>query len=226
MSNDYRFYYPDGTKIDSVNDFLDFYKNLYFWNNSLFVEEEIIKLYKKERLGYEDVFKILAWKIGKIKHKESQINKTFIFHAGWEIKRKTGVYKASAYNKTIDIKDVTEKLLNIESGCEEVSRYLDIYKDVAGIGPVYAIALMSFNTKGMMPIYDRFAMAALKRIDDKIVCKDPTFENMNSLYNEYFEGIKRVFSDYSKDGRISAEELRMIDWALWSYGHVINMPKN
>ncbi len=204
--------------------------------NSKVAEEKIEKLLEKEE-GIKsncDVMNILAWKLGKIKHRETDDRETnerkeIICHKGWENRKSC---KVKRYGKDWDLTKFVEYIVenksNLEAKAEDSPQeVLDKLKIVApnGIGTVYLITLLYFISKGKWPIYDRFAMMALNAIKSgaepgaTVDCLELPAKNsdefsnvMEILKEKYIKPLQEIFGDeYTKK--------RDIDRALWVYGH-------
>lgn len=205
-----KFFDPCGNEL-TQEEFIDFYSKCYYMSNNKDVEDTIEKLLKKDELSKEDIFNILAWKIGKISHKNSTEDE-LVFHEGWNIK----TLETNVYGKKLDIQSICEKLRDLNN--KDLDGYLDALKGFSGLGPVYIITLRFFVTKGQEPIYDRFAYRALHAIEDgtspkTIKEKELTFENAVKQYGDYCDLLKKVFSEnWNK---------RSVDKALWAYGHLL-----
>lgn len=218
-----KYFYPDGkTLFDSKDAFVDFYSNIYYWKNSKFVEDEMTKIFEKQdSLNVGDIFDILAWKTGKIKHHKSEIEKQIMYSKGWDKEKLTTLL----YNYSFDIANITDKIQEIGKGCRDIQTYMNAFvKSDTHIGPVYAVTLMSFNTQGKELIYDRFAHYALKKIVKEFrEYEEPSYGNMPKIYGEYKEVIVQEFEDYVKDKDIL--KIRKLDQALWAYGHCLFIEK-
>ena len=129
------------------------------------VENKIYKDAIQDTINSKDIIRILAWKVGKINHKEGDNNK-FEYHKGWSddennmsIQFRTG----DKYNNTNGLNELlcgVKKLRN-KKGDELWKGLLKESKGFNGLGTVYLITLLHFLTKGAYPIYDKFAMASL-----------------------------------------------------------------
>lgn len=98
-----------------------------------------------------------------------------------------------------------------------------------GIGTVYLITLLFFLSKGLLPIYDRFASAALSALESGIkpgneveVVTPPSKELVMKVKKELYDPFiakmnSNTYANYNKCTNI--EERRRIDQALWVYGH-------
>lgn len=216
--NDMTFYYPNGEIIKDKETFIDFYSKCYYMNNSIFVEKEIEKLLLKEKrdISEKDIFRILAWKIGKISHKKSASEERIIYHRGWDEEHlKAKIYKESLSHE--DFACVKKSILEIEG--ERLIDYIAKLGNIEHLGPVYIITLRYFATKGKYPIYDRFAYKATqaildntKRVGDSIKEENVSFNNIEYIYDDYLQKLKEIFwGKYNE---------RRVDQALWSYGHL------
>lgn len=236
-----KFYNYNGTEI-SKEDFITNYSNSYFCGgnrvkkvtqNSRFVECEIEKLLQcgiKESL---DVVHILAWKIGKIKHADSDKYQRFMYYKDWTNAEK---FEMKLYGKMFDAKafidyiadNITELEKQAKNDPQGVLNHLN-ERSSKGVGSVYLITLLYFISKGKYPIYDRFAMMSLDAIignikpyTEKVTPSDlpeknsKKFEKIFDMYNDkYIKKIKQIFGK-------SYWETRNIDRALWVYGHAFS----
>lgn len=69
------------------SEFIQKYSNEYFETNSRKIEDEIENIIQRDKLTHIDVVRILAWKIGKLKHKKESGDdiEKFEYYKGWEI---------------------------------------------------------------------------------------------------------------------------------------------
>lgn len=215
-TKDMAFYYPNGEEIKKEI-FLDFYSKCYYMNNNVFVEDEIEKLLDKGKnnLTEEDLFNILAWKIGKINHKKSNPDDGIIYYKDWNKE----LLEAKIYKDSLDkefFSCIKKSLLEING--EELIDYINKLKDINHLGPVYIVTLRYFSTKGKYPIYDRFAYKAIQAIlnnhipFDLISEKNTLNKNINDIYNEYLKKLQNIFPENFSE--------RKVDQALWVYGHL------
>lgn len=204
-----KFYDVNGNEL-SKKEFIEYYNMRYFTDctdkvpyktdkgknrsvgkNSKFVEELIEKILKKDPIDFtdSDVALILAWKIGKIKHSQSQ--KKLMLHDDWQKMLKEYSPETLKFDKwngdpikrygdnnslVIDIKAIADYLrkngskLNNLVGEGSIQTAFDelLKENWQGIGSVYLITLLYFISNyqhpGVCPIYDRFAMRALSAI--------------------------------------------------------------
>ncbi len=189
----YKFYDPLGNELKK-DEFINYYNNLYYNDceyrltrvsqNSRYVENEIENLLDKDKDGIKnnlDVIHILAWKMGKVKHKCSASK--FVYHSDWEDIENWdgedfGDLNITRYGQKFDVKELAVYLINNVDGRfkdwilinkpEYIlnSFVINLKKDLNGIGTVYLVTLLYFISKGKYPIYDRFADIAMQAICD------------------------------------------------------------
>lgn len=234
-----KFYRSNGEEL-CLEDFVHEYGNSYYIGaprlvsrvsqNSRITEAEIDRLLKDGIKSRLDVYHILAWKVGKIKHAESEAANEFVYASDW-IGAENGIVKR--YGKQMDITDFASYIVDNISLLEEKAesdpqRVLECLKGnaPAGLGTVYLITVLYFISRGKWPIYDRFAMMALDAISegkkpgeavsyielpDKNSKKfDTVMENCKQTYIMQLETI--FGKDYNQN--------RDVDRALWVYGHL------
>ena len=154
--------------------------------SSKYVEDEIERILKSGINCRRDVIHILAWKLGKIRHKESKAR--FEYTDDWsklleyegnnapEIPRDMCVRYYSK-EENFRIGEIAATIVdNLESlhecvllGWKETLKMLDSLIDhekFERMGVVYLITLMYFLSKGKYPIYDIRAMVAVKAIEN------------------------------------------------------------
>lgn len=183
-----KFFYDDkGNKIDSTKDFINYYEKYYFINqeNSNLagvlqtcktIENHIEKILEDGIENPLDVYHILIWKMGKVKHKEAEKDQSnsndnpFNNHYYSGCDEEKLIIKN--YLSEIDITDLANDInTNIDTLSQENPK--EIIKELSnilnkasikGIGTVYLITLLYFITKGKYPIYDKYASIALDNI--------------------------------------------------------------
>jgi len=237
------FYDPEGKEV-SKEDFITLYNQRYYLNseptyyitqkrrkhvgqNSIYIEKEIDELLRRGITREEEVMRILAWKIGKIKHRESETKKEFIYAKDWVDCEKS--FKVRRFNELIDYKYLVNDIINNIDRLEctspwEVFSFLNV-DGPKGIGTVYIIALLNFISKGEFPIYDKYAHIALdaiinnkkpgelvpyKALPDK---KSDVHIISHEYINNYNLKLSEIFGD-------AYNHNRDIDRALWVYGHL------
>lgn len=161
----------------------------------------------------------------------AKMKKKFVYHKDWENAENMDV---KLRNKKFDIRVFSDYIMeNIE--CIESLYRKDPQSalnklnegSVKGIGTVYLITFLYFISRKECPIYDRFAMKAIKAIvtDEKPggVIKEDQLPDKNSKkfgkimeieMEKYINCLKYVFGNAYKD--------RNVDRALWVYGHMFS----
>lgn len=226
----------DGNEIDK-SEFVEKYGNSYYrgclrciprvGQSSRFVEDHIDTLLKNGIQKPLDVVHILAWKIGKIKHSESQ--DSFVYADDWKNAEQFVAYR---YNRKFDIQTISEYIANnitqLEKNAENHPQQVlcelrDLH--INGLGTVYIITLLYFISRGQYPIYDRFAWKAIQAIcDDKkpgdIINASELPEKKSRAFDTVFDThmisyMKKMDSVFGS----AYQESRDVDRALWVYGH-------
>lgn len=226
------------TKIE-VQEFIEKYSAIYYEGggkldlgisqNSRFVEEKIEQLLQDGIKTKVDIIHILAWKIGKIKVKESESEKQFIYSEDW---KNAESFKVKNRGREMDLTEFVNYVHNNIRDLEELAMHdqqetlnLLMAKSPKGIGTVYLITMLYFISKGKYPIYDQFAKIAVDAIQKGIEPEEyveykelpekdnKKFKDVFRIYEEtYVNKLKDIFGieDYNK---------RDVDRALWVYGH-------
>lgn len=239
------FYSPDGIPMN-IKEFVEYYNSGYYLDNEIvkgvncsvnqnskFIEDKIDELLKHGIKDENDIIHILAWKIGKIKHKESENRKEFVYHSDWKINEETKEYSIKRYRKKFEVLDFANYIssniveLHIESKINP-QNVIDKLKNKApsGIGTVYLITLLYFISKGEYPIYDRFATMAINAIlqgcrPREYVAYSELADKNSSKFSKVIDCYKKNYVDKLND--IFGSEYksnRDIDRALWVYGHL------
>ncbi len=245
-------FYKENEIITDNKEFIKYYNERYYlytdkvisasnksvFKNSEFIENQIENLLNNGIKDENDVIHILAWKTGKIKHKDSELNKKFEYYSNWLINEDKKDYEITIYDR-IDVKTFAEYIVKnitvLESeSIDNPQNVLNKLKDESpqGIGTVYLITLLYFISKGKYPIYDRFATMAVdailnnKKPNDYVSYSelpnknDKKFDEVINIYNKnYVNKLNEIFGDEYKSNRD-------IDRALWVYGHLFNNNKN
>lgn len=244
-------FYKENEIITDNKEFIKYYNERYYlytdkvisasnksvFKNSEFIENQIENLLNNGIKDENDVIHILAWKTGKIKHKDSELNKKFEYYSNWLINEDKKDYEITIYDR-IDVKTFAEYIVKnitvLESeSIDNPQNVLNKLKDESpqGIGTVYLITLLYFISKGKYPIYDRFVTIAVdailnnKKPNDYVSYselpnkKDKKFDKVINIYNKnYVNKLNEIFGDEYKSNRD-------IDRALWVYGHLFNSNK-
>lgn len=239
-----KFYTLDNTEL-SKNDFIKTYSKSYFLNtqrlvpktsqNSVFAENEMALLLKNGIKTDADVMHILAWKIGKINHKDTDKKQKFEYHKDWQFAEQLNVKR---YGKHFDVKEfinyITSNIDFLEKTAkndpQEVLNLLN-KNSPAGIGTVYLITLLYFISKGTYPIYDRFAMKAIDAILNEVTPGNPI--NYKELPGKNNKQFGKIMDDNMREYICKLEKVfgteyqidRDIDRALWVYGHLFTDEK-
>ena len=182
------------------------------------VEDDVLK---SDIFKYADFAKIMAWKIGKINHKESQYgDKDIVFYKDWKNCMNSN---PDIYGYELKLKEYHEMILfeGLAEKCYKEIIDVLLASKVKGIGPVYAITIMFFLTKGKYPIYDRFAANALEAISKKQIArpicnKNTCSEKVIKQYGDFADGMRCLMNELGEDNYLT---YRQLDRALWVYGH-------
>lgn len=209
-----------------VEEFIEEYKNIYYWQNRIDYENKI-ETYLNDYNNVDTVKNInrlktiMAWKMGTI----NKFGKKMIMVKDGceEIRGKDIILKGQ---NTINITELHEKIKKIDFNDTTANIIKELVDEVAGIGPVYAIAILHFVDKKRWPIYDQFVDRATRAIINNL----PPWSKLNrfkyifdtqsvgrqvELYEKYCKRLKRIFKDdYYK---------RKVDQALWVYGHMFKV---
>lgn len=200
-----------------------------------------------------DLKKVLAWKIGKIKHRCSEdsikTGGSIVYAKDWEDADSLAV---SRYGKAFDInvlyRKIAEEISAHKDGVREdtisneyLQKLLDELKlhSSTGIGTVYLITLLYFICHGKrVPIYDRFASMALSAIMghtkpqpvsrgktevDYIILPEKNSEKFSTVMSNEMAAYKEEIDCIFGD---EYYENRKIDQALWAYGHLFQEKKH
>lgn len=231
-------YYNQYKETISQGEFIDLYSKSYYLGasrpvkgitqNSYYAEKEIDTLLKRGIETKKDVMHILAWKTGKIRHKDSNEKKTWVFHRGYE---NTEAGRMKLRNGEIDFNDFAEYIVENKVELEKsvLLQPQEVLNDLkgeapSGVGTVYLITILYFLSRGEYPIYDKFAKIAVDAIMrgsrpgeyvEYNELPDKNNEKFNSVMNELISfktDIETIFGkEYTKS--------RDVDRALWVYGH-------
>lgn len=222
----------------SQKEFIELYNKSYYVGaqrlvkrtvqNSCYTEEEIDELLKKGIETKKDVMHILAWKVGKIRHRDSDEKKEWVFHKGCE-NTEDGIM--TLRNGKIDFNSfaeyIVENIIDLKKqSIIQPQQVLNKLKNEApsGIGTVYLITILYFLSNGEYPIYDRFAKIAIDAIKGDFVpgeyikyralpAKDDVkFDYVMDEILSFKADINAIFGD-------AYEKNRDVDRALWVYGH-------
>lgn len=210
------------------------------------IEVEIENLLEKENWTPADVIHLLAWKMGRINHKESKEQGEYKYIGTWSDKeneqlkatnRSGPIEKIKLFVENVIQfkKDYKENYGNIRGNKEEMLKQLQALK-VNGIGSVYLITVLYFVSGGEYPIFDRFAMTALnaaqkgskpgekvaaKQLPDKVT--GLLSEGSASVYQQFITKLEWLCETiYGDKNCYKGKQGRKIDRALWVYGHLFS----
>ncbi|MDE6566402.1 MAG: hypothetical protein K2K70_01565 [Lachnospiraceae bacterium] len=237
------FYDPKG-KVISKERFIEFYSDAYYIQNSQYIEENIEEILYNGINTKMDIINILAWKIGKIKHLESQTNGEYVYYSDWAETIETNPNQVKYRGKEMHLKPFLENIEkdkerlekfvtgSNEDDPQEVLNQLNSYLgNTVGIGTVYLVTLLYFISKGRYPIYDRFAQMAVTAIKNdnkpnseknKVSYKElPDRMNQGKFKKIVENNLRSYWTDIDDIFGIDKyQENRNIDRALWVYGHL------
>lgn len=189
------------------------------------VENRIMSILSNGIKSPDDIFDILAWKTGRIKQKCYKDNQELEYFSGCDKNQlKLKVYGRCIHlcNYSLRIIESIPGIINkVNEGDLKGAFETFLSEAPAGIGSVYAIALLFFITKGELPIYDQYAMKALMMINPSAGISYRTLPSKSNrnfydrLVNDYTEYISLLESVYKTEYK----KCRAIDRALWVYGH-------
>lgn len=233
------FYDLAGKKLRDTKEFIGLYEPSYLIGgaripgvsqSSGFTENEIDRILKDGIQSQIDVVHILAWKIGKIKHKDS--TSKFVYAKDWKDAEQ---FQVTRYGKPFDLAQIAEYIATNIKELEEKAKsnpqgVLNDLKNVgtSGLGPVYLVTLLYFVSRGKYPIYDRFAMIAAdailegKKPGGTVEYHELPYKNskafstiMQTHIQPYIAKLEQIFG-------CAYQTTRDIDRAMWVYGHLFN----
>ena len=200
--------------------------------SSRLIEGKIERVLKDGIQKESDVIHILAWKIGKIQHKNSQEQSKFCYAKDWE---KAEEQNVKLYADDFDLKTIYCSILKRRSefedwAAQEPQKVLDELNalQVKRFGTTYMITMLYFLSRGKSPIYDRFAAKAVEAICRGV---SPTQSDVPIVVPELpakdSEGFKRVYKERIEPYKAKLDQIfgnrwkadRCVDRALWVYGH-------
>ena len=162
------FYSPDGIQKLTTKEFVDYYSNAYtldglkiheirYTQSSSFVEDEISRILSDGFKNRADIAKAMAWKLGRIKHRECM--NEFIYSSDWECCEKLNPMH---YGKELDLDKLFRFIIKNKDELERITdndpqKCLMTLRDqgIEGLGTVYLITLLFFLSHGKHPIYPK-----------------------------------------------------------------------
>ncbi len=238
------FYNTDMEPI-SVDEFVKLYSPSYYigaqkakgikhTQSSPYVEREVGKILNTHINSYTDFVRVIAWKIGKIRHTESENVLGCVYASDWSECEKINPMR---FNKEMPLKKMAEYILDNRTMLEDKAisdpqECLRLLRNnsISGIGTVYLITILFFLSHGIQPIYDRFAMASLLAYENDLKPDQKDEISVPYLPGKWEKGFATVFDreygDYIK--RLNALDFdykddRRLDQALWVYGHAFSV---
>lgn len=244
-----KFYSPLGKEL-TLQDFINYYSDAYYTGkangevvknlhkNSEIVDNEMEKILSNGIKTELDVINILAWKIGKLKLKESTEEHPFVYHKDWKINEISQEYKLKRYGKDFPIQEFAKYIVENINDLQQLQpqEILDSLNksSIDYIGTVYFITILYFISKAKYPIYDKFAWLALQAINReenpentvgikyKELPSKETVEFCSICEKEYADYIRKLKEIFGEDYKTN----RDIDRALWAYGHLFKCNKS
>jgi hypothetical protein len=224
------------------NDFLSYYEPFYFLpsksdfsvkiknKTSPFIENKIEKILV-DGLNEKDIIFIIAWKLGEIKHSESEKSKQIEYQREFNI----NLTNWRGYNFCDMVRYLNIKFERL-SELAQSKQYEKLFSDlcinrVSGFGTTYIINLMFFFSKGELPIYDAYVSCALNALRNKYkpdktcVVKITNIPQLNKGHQNHIDKAWNFYQNYIKELKtISGSDniTRTMDRALWVYGHCFN----
>lgn len=220
-------------------DFLSYYEPFYFLpsesdalvrikhKTSPFIEKEIERILANG-LNKNDIIFIIAWKLGDIKHSESEKSKQIEYQREFNIK----LINSRNYNLSDMVKYLNinfDRLAELAQSKQYGELFCDLcINKVSGFGTTYIINLMFFFSKGELPIYDAYVNCALNAIrnkykpDETCVVKITNIPQLNNGHQDHIHKAWNFYLDYIKELKTiygSDNITRTMDRALWVYGH-------
>ena len=209
-------YYPNGEKMNCLEEFVDYYSKMYFYWADKDQEDRIVDLLSKGlkrvqgKPNIEDVKAIMEWKTGRKANNKNLIS----------------TRRKDQYINLQEIVDYFPQEMEITP--EKFSEKIADNDDVNNVGPVYGITLLFFASKGKYPIYDRFAELAIRALLSEKEAKPKecgwyakTLPNkFETAYERYIENLKLVVQGTDVACTGCTQESRKLDRALWVYGHM------
>lgn len=217
---------PSGEKITCAEQFIDFYSEVYSYDlatRDLKLEERIEEILKSDTWERKDIIDILRWKVGATSFDYDTENVIY----------RWGTIEAHDLNDLIFGENISCAQKKISASPKDL---LEAYVSTSGIGPVYAIMLLYFQSQGAYPIYDKYAHIAVSNLlnpqdfwSEKSLMKD---QELNKQFHSGSTKIDIVWKDYIEnfveplknifDYEAVYKKDRKLDRALWTYGHLFN----
>jgi hypothetical protein len=206
---------------------------------SRYVEDKVCALLMKSTpLSRNELEDIMAWKIGLIDHRQSEVTRSMVYLQNWPTqlapKLQYGILDFST-----SIPYLATNIATIAAKVNQNPQYLFNLKQqqlpqLRGFGYVYLLTLQFFITHGRFPIYDKFAHVAALAIDRGLVPDSPPKSHVKyaeltrwSDYQAYMNLLGRIRNACPQRAPNSPMFIsRDLDRALWVYGHFFETNPN
>lgn len=220
-------YMPSGAEITCPEKFIDFYSEAYFYDpatRDLKLESRMEEILKSDTWSRRDVMDILRWKLGA---------------TSWDYESEMVYHRWGA----IDAHDLNDRIfgqgkdtVSKSFSQEKPEKLFEKYLGASGIGPVYAITLLYFQSQSEYPIYDKYAHIALLQLENpKHFCCEESLITDKALNEKFHSGsvnAETIWKEYLTNyvGTLKSlfdfetvyRKSRRLDRALWAYGHLFN----
>jgi hypothetical protein len=205
---------------------------------SHYVENEVCALLTKNApLSRKDLEVIMAWKIGLIDHRQSEITRRIVYLQNWPTQLAPKLqYGTQDFSTSIPY--LAANMITITAKINQNPQYLFNLKQqhlpqLRSFGYVYLLTLQFFITHGRFPIYDKFAHVATLAIDRGLVPDSPPTSQVKytelakwSDYQAYMNLLGRIRNACPQQAHFPMFISRDLDRALWVYGHFFETNPN
>jgi hypothetical protein len=229
------FFDEQGNQIQCLQ-WLKLYEPYYFLNGprwgqhingrnqtSPFVEDQVCALLEQtNQLSRHDLILAMAWKIGLIDHRGSEVAKDIQYMQNWS----TALRDRYGRDFSGGISSLATRMPAIlQQIAQGKPQYLfDLHPMLGGFGPVYVLTVLFFATHGKYPIYDQYAHVAAQAVHHGL--RPESYVNYKGvqLWSDY-KDYMNLLSPIGKacppqSGPSSMFISRPLDRALWVYGHL------
>lgn len=193
---------------------------------STYVESKIDEILQNG-LSASDLPLIIAWKIGAINHKESTNRIVYLQNFDNTLEYNTRYSLLNVCQMVENIKGMFS-YLKVLAQSDPHKLYEVLFQNRSpNFGTTYIFTLLFFFTKGLCPIYDKYADIALMASKNDIapfnilLYKSINSSNVNSAWKRYTVYCQALLEIFGKE----KYKDRNIDRALWVYGHYFNSNK-
>jgi hypothetical protein len=193
-----------------------------------FVESKVCSLLTKAGpLSRDDLSLIMAWKIGEIDHRTSEIQRQIVCRQGW----RSGERDRYGRDFSPGITFLSQRMPSIVQAVVQGNPkcLFDLHPQIDYFGPTYILTVLFFVSGGRSPIYDRFAHVAAIAISrdlppgSHVSCREvqswPDFQ-------QYMNLLRPIIGACLQPSASSSMFVpRPLDRALWVYGHLFGTAK-